>query len=292
MSSNNSFSIRSLLEKEKLNGLNFLDWERSLRIVLRQERKEYVLDTAFPEALVAGATAAARNAYNAHKEASLDVTCVMLATMDSSLQKQFDKVEAYVMLEQLKDMFQEQARTERFETTKAIVGARLDKGKPVGPHVLRMIGLFETSARLGFPYSTELATDIILNSLHDGFSPFRLNFNMNGIQKTLNELHGMLKTAESSIKSEPSREVLMVRTGRVSKNSGKKGKAKGTSKAVAAKPKPKEKAGPTDSQCFYCNDKGHFKRDCAKFKEDSKNGTVALKSGISIMDIHFANNST
>ncbi|KAK8564636.1 hypothetical protein V6N12_058219 [Hibiscus sabdariffa] len=35
---NNSISLRSLLEKEKLNGINFLDWFRNLRIVLKQEK--------------------------------------------------------------------------------------------------------------------------------------------------------------------------------------------------------------------------------------------------------------
>ena len=41
---NNIISLRSLLEKEKLNGTNFLDWFRNLRIVLKQERKEFVIE--------------------------------------------------------------------------------------------------------------------------------------------------------------------------------------------------------------------------------------------------------
>ncbi|KAK8600812.1 hypothetical protein V6N12_050660 [Hibiscus sabdariffa] len=45
---NNTISLRSLLEKEKLYGINFLDWFRNLRIVLKQERKEYVIEEAVP----------------------------------------------------------------------------------------------------------------------------------------------------------------------------------------------------------------------------------------------------
>ena len=41
--------LRSILENDKLNGTNFLDWYRNLRIVLRQERKEYILDQPIPE---------------------------------------------------------------------------------------------------------------------------------------------------------------------------------------------------------------------------------------------------
>ena len=40
---NNTFSVRSVLEKEKLTGTNFLDWARNLRIVLINERKIYVI---------------------------------------------------------------------------------------------------------------------------------------------------------------------------------------------------------------------------------------------------------
>ena len=44
-----SFSLRSVLEKDKLNGTNYADWIFNLRIVLRVEKKEDVLDTPLPE---------------------------------------------------------------------------------------------------------------------------------------------------------------------------------------------------------------------------------------------------
>ena len=37
-----SFALRSVLDKEKLNGTNFADWSRNLRIVLRRDKKEHV----------------------------------------------------------------------------------------------------------------------------------------------------------------------------------------------------------------------------------------------------------
>ncbi|KAK8650340.1 hypothetical protein V6N13_139985 [Hibiscus sabdariffa] len=46
---NNNLSLRSLLEKEKLNVMNFLDWFRNLRIVFKQERKEYVIEEPVPD---------------------------------------------------------------------------------------------------------------------------------------------------------------------------------------------------------------------------------------------------
>ena len=44
-----TFTLRSILEKDKLNGTNYTDWIRNLRIVLRAEKKEDVLDTPLPE---------------------------------------------------------------------------------------------------------------------------------------------------------------------------------------------------------------------------------------------------
>ena len=58
-----NFSIRSVLEKDKLTGTNFLDWFRNLRIVLMQERKLHVLEVPHPQPLLAGDTCAGQN-YN------------------------------------------------------------------------------------------------------------------------------------------------------------------------------------------------------------------------------------
>nr|GEZ31689.1 zinc finger, CCHC-type [Tanacetum cinerariifolium] len=59
----NNNSIRLILDKEKLNGSNFLNWYRNLRIVLRNEQKLHHLEEALPEAPPATATAAVRKAY-------------------------------------------------------------------------------------------------------------------------------------------------------------------------------------------------------------------------------------
>ncbi|KAI5672704.1 hypothetical protein M9H77_13068 [Catharanthus roseus] len=111
MASNNSnTSLRSVLEKNKLSGTNFLDWARNLRIVLKQEKKLYVLENPIPNQLANNAPRVEKDAYSKHKDDSNDVTCLMLATMESELQKQFEEVEAYEMIKQLTEMFQEQAR--------------------------------------------------------------------------------------------------------------------------------------------------------------------------------------
>ena len=50
-----TISLRSILEKDKLNGTNFLEWYKNLRIVVKQERKEYIIDQPVPDEPAANA---------------------------------------------------------------------------------------------------------------------------------------------------------------------------------------------------------------------------------------------
>ena len=76
-----NFGLRSILEKEKLNGNNFLDWSKNLRIVLKHERKLDILETPIPDEHTLNASAEDWKAYKATLERSLDVTCLKLASM-------------------------------------------------------------------------------------------------------------------------------------------------------------------------------------------------------------------
>ena len=79
-------------------------------------------------------------AYEKHLDDALDVGCLMLATMIPELQKQQENMEAYDMIVHLKKLYQEQARQERYDVSKALFGCKLAEGSPIGTHVLKMIG--------------------------------------------------------------------------------------------------------------------------------------------------------
>ncbi|KAK9008737.1 hypothetical protein V6N11_075620 [Hibiscus sabdariffa] len=250
---NNTISLRSLLEKEKLNGINFLDWFRNLRIVLKQERKEYVIEEAVPNDPGANAPRADKDKFKKHMDDMLDVSCLMLATMTPELQKQHEDMVAYEMIQNLKEIYEGQARQERYETSKALFQCKMSEGSPVGAHVIKMMGYIQTLEKLGFALNDELAIDVILQSLPDSFSQFILNFNMNEIEKTLPQLLGMLRTIEGNMKKGGSKSVLMVHE---AKGKGKKvAKSKGIGKT---KPKGKEALKPKGGvskhgKCFHCD---------------------------------------
>ncbi|CAD6263893.1 unnamed protein product [Miscanthus lutarioriparius] len=199
--SNQPFTLRSILEKDKLNGTNYADWIRNLRIVLRAQKKEEILDTPLPEEPADNAPAVEKNAYKRACDADLEVSCLMLACMEPDLQLQLDNNHAaHDMIVALNDMFHTQARTERFNVSKAFAETKLAEGAAVGPHVIKMVGYTQRLEKLGFPIGPKLATDFILASLPPSYGNFIVIYHMHGAEKGLNELCGMLKTAEAGIK--------------------------------------------------------------------------------------------
>jgi hypothetical protein len=113
------------------------------------------------------------------------------------------------MIQGLCGMFENQARAKRYNISKALFACKLAEGTPASPHVIKMMGYIGTLDKLGCKIEDDLATDVILQSLPASYEPFIMNFHMNGMEKTVAELHGMLKTAEDSIKKNPNH-VMMV----------------------------------------------------------------------------------
>ena len=196
----------------------------------------------------------------------------MLATMSPELQRQYEALDAHTIITGLRNMFEDQARAERFNTSKSLFACRLAEGNPVSPHVIKMIGYTESLDKLGFPLSRELATDLILQSLPPSFEPFIMNFNMNNLNRTLAELHGMLKTAEESIKKNSNHVMVMHKRKPNNKKSGQKRKLNSDEITSTSNSKTKvQKTGPAkDAECFFCKETGHWKRNCKKYLEQLK----------------------
>ncbi|KAK1615224.1 hypothetical protein QYE76_020741 [Lolium multiflorum] len=102
---------------------------------------------------------------------------------------------------------------------------------------------------------------------------------MRNMNKELPELFSMLKSAEVEIRKE--HQVLMVNKTTKFKKQGKPKKdlKKGGKKAAAPPEKPKGGPKP-DTDCYYRNGKGHWKRNCPKYLADLKSGLVKKKKDL------------
>jgi hypothetical protein len=99
-----------------------------------------------------------------------------------------------------------------------------------------------------------------------------MNIHMNGMEKIMAELHGMLKTAEDSIKRNPNH-VMMVQKEKKKRKHWTPPKGKGKEK-VSDEPsssnlRTKGKSSPCpNEECFHCHKKGHWFRNGKKYLEE------------------------
>ncbi|KAK8704956.1 hypothetical protein V6N13_048568 [Hibiscus sabdariffa] len=128
-----------------------------MRIVLKQERKEYVIEEHVLNEPGANAPRADKDMFKKHMDGMIDVGCLMLATMTLELQKQHEDMVAYEMIHNLKEIYERQALHERYENSKALFQCKMSEGSPVGAHVIKMMGYIQALEKLGFPLNIELA---------------------------------------------------------------------------------------------------------------------------------------
>ena len=136
-------NFRTLLEKHTLNGHNYLEWRRNLKIVLRFEKLSHVLDEPYPEAPAEGATQAVMNRYERAHEAYESAYCIMLGSMDSEHQKQCENMNAHEMNDHLQRLYEGHARNERFNVTRELFSLRMKESDSLETHGVRIIGLFK-----------------------------------------------------------------------------------------------------------------------------------------------------
>ncbi|XP_078170700.1 uncharacterized protein LOC144564967 [Carex rostrata] len=101
---------------------------------------------------------------------------------------------------------------------------------------------------------------------------------MLGMDKSLQELQGMLRIADGDMKKKSS--VLMIQAGgKKIKKAPKKVAPKYQDKGKKIlKPNPPKIKVAASSECYYCNSKGHWKRNCLKYLADLKSGKVSKAS--------------
>ncbi|GKF11159.1 hypothetical protein Tco_0049085 [Tanacetum coccineum] len=101
-----------MFEREKLSLNNFNEWLRLLKLVLRVEKKMFIIEQPIPPAHAVVSKANVLTEWNAVYDAHNEVACLMLGSMTPELHRHFENCSPYEMVHVLKAMFEKQAKVE------------------------------------------------------------------------------------------------------------------------------------------------------------------------------------
>ena len=114
------------------------------------------------------------NVWQARYDDYLIVQCVMLYSLEPGLQRRFEHHGPYQMFQELKLIFQENARVERYEVSNKFYSCKMEENSSVNEHILKMSGYNNHLIQLGVNLPDDSVIDRVLQSLppsyKDGYS--------------------------------------------------------------------------------------------------------------------------
>ncbi|KAI3790891.1 hypothetical protein L2E82_04298 [Cichorium intybus] len=181
----NFSSILSICSKVTLDGTSYNDWMRNIKMSLRFEDKEYVLEKELVEVDQETATPEECASFKKHYDDATKVACIMVATMVPELQRFYKDYWPYEMNKDLMEKFHKRARQEKYEVVKALMTCKMKEGESVCAHVQKMQRYVQGLMKLNVHFDEELAIDIVLNSLPGCYDQFILTYHLNNSETTL-----------------------------------------------------------------------------------------------------------
>ncbi|KAL0394829.1 UNVERIFIED_CONTAM: Retrovirus-related Pol polyprotein from transposon TNT 1-94 [Sesamum latifolium] len=196
-------------------------------IVLDFENEGYVLDKPLPTALPEGSSPEEHLTFDKWHEDNRKVRSIILASMTNEIQK--------------------------YAATKAFFGIKMAKGSSVQSHGVKMLSLVEKLEDLKAGLNNDTYIDVILQSLPPSYDPFIVDYNMNGLEKSIHELSERQGCQPVKRKKDKGTAITATAsTGGAPAAPMGKGKGKvGVSQRSKA-----------NDVCMHCQGKGHWKREC------------------------------
>ena len=173
-------NFNAFLEKAKLkdDGSNYTDWVHNLRIILIAAQKNYVLEAPLGARPAADATDDIKNVWQSKADDYSIVQCAMLYNLEPGLQRCFERHGAYEMFQELKLIFQENARIEGYEVSNKFYSCKMEENSSVSEYILRMFEYHNHLTQLGVNLPDDSVIDRVLQSLPPSYKGFVMNYNL------------------------------------------------------------------------------------------------------------------
>ncbi|KAL0307289.1 UNVERIFIED_CONTAM: hypothetical protein Sradi_6146200 [Sesamum radiatum] len=159
------------------------------------------MDKPLPQTLLDGSSSKEREIFERWHADHHKVRSIILASMSNDVQKQYDRLDDVAsILQRMKEDYAIPDRHIRYIATKEFFRAKMTEGSSVQEHGFKMLSLVEKLEDLKAKFVNDPYIDVILQSLPPSYDPFVVNFNMNGLEKFINELINMLVQYKATIK--------------------------------------------------------------------------------------------
>ncbi|KAH0781727.1 hypothetical protein KY290_001325 [Solanum tuberosum] len=263
--------LSSILNQNKLEGPNYVDWKRNLDIVITSEGYKFVLVEECP-IKSADPTDEEVQAYDKWVKADEMARCYILASMENVLQYQHQSITfAYDMLASLKEMFGEQNRAAKQTAMKSLLTTKMAEGSSVREHVLKLMNYLNELEILGAEINKESQVEMILQTLPDSFQQFLLNYNMNKTDMSSAKLLNEMQAAKTIIKQQVPAAFLVDQAGPSSSKPAKFQKKKKKPRKAVTPGGAKDGVAKPKDKCFHCKQPVHYKKQFPDFQAKMKN---------------------
>ncbi|KAL2235257.1 uncharacterized protein LOC105158667 [Sesamum indicum] len=158
--------------------------------------------------------------------------------MSNDIQKQYDKLDdVSSIILRMKEVYEIPDRHIRYVAIKEFFKSKMAKGSSVQSYEVKMVSLVEKLENLKAGLDNDMYIDVILQSLPPSYDLTIINYNMNGLEKSIHELISMLVQYEvTTHKSTPAVLVGEVSTSKAKcKRAGCWKRKKGKGKVIASK---------------------------------------------------------
>ena len=115
-----------------------------------RERLTYVLVEPLSQSPIIDASETVQRASEKRLVDSARVESIILTSMSLELQKQYKAMDAYSIVRHLRELYNEQARTESFNVSNMLFSSKMEEGTYPTQYALKMHAYIESLNQLGY----------------------------------------------------------------------------------------------------------------------------------------------